>query len=401
MVTSFAFTEPKIRALEPSSADDSNSRDYHKDTKCPGLQVAVFPTGAKSYYLVKRIDGKPTRVKLGTADELSVDQARKAAAALAGKIATGANPQAERRGKRDEPTLKQLYEHWMLYANAHKRPRSVLNDKQNFAKHCKPLADRRLGTIKKADVQRLHTTIGNDCGIYAANRTLALLKSMFNKSDEIGYRGDNPCKGVKKFAEVARDRFLQQGEAEAFFAALQGEEEVFRDFFLMSLLTGARKTNVLCMKWTDLDLTAGFWRIPETKNGSVVVVPLVAPALSILETRRTSANGCPWVFPGHRRGDHLRSPKGSWERILKAAKLENLRPHDLRRTLGSWMACQNVSLTIVGKVLGHKSPQATAVYARLAMDPQRQAMEGATTAMLAAGKQSKLLTVDVNATEVP
>ena len=162
----------------------------------------------------------------------------------------------------------------------------------------------------------------------------------------------------------------------------------------MSLLTGARKSNVLSMKWTDLDIAAGYWRIPETKNGSVVVVPLVGPALSILEARHTSAGSCPWVFPGHRRGDHLRSPKHSWERILKAAKLENLRPHDLRRTLGSWMACQNVSLTIVGKVLGHKSPQATAVYSRLSMNPQRQAMEGATTAMLAAGK-SKLLTIDV------
>ena len=298
------------------------------------------------------------------------------------------------------PTLQKLYDHWMLYANAHKRPRSVSGDKQNFAKHCKPLAAKRLSTIKKADVQRLHSTIGTKCGIYAANRTLSLLKAMFNKADEIGYRGSNPCKGIKKFAEVARDRFLQQGEAEAFFAALQDEEAVFRDFFLMSLLTGARKGNVLSMRWTDVDLLAGHWRIPETKNGSVVVVPLVAPALQILETRRRAAAGCQWVFPGHRRGDHLRSPKGSWERILRAAKLEDLRPHDLRRTLGSWMACQNVSLTIVGKVLGHKSPQATAVYARLAMDPQRQAMDAATTAMLTAGKQTKLLTsIDVQATE--
>ncbi len=153
------------------------------------------------------------------------------------------------------------------------------------------------------------------------------------------------------------------------------------------------------MKWIDLDLLARYWRIPETKSGSVVVVPLVAPAVAILENRRKSANGCPWVFPGHRKGDHLRSPKDSWERILKAAKLDNLRPHDLRRSLGSWMAGQNVSLTIIGKVLGHKTPQATMIYSRLAMDPQRHAMDAATNAMLAAGKQTKMLTIDVEPTE--
>ena len=129
----------------------------------------------------------------------------------------------------------------MIYATAHKKARSAAEDKRNFDKHCKALAGRRLGTIKKADIQKLHTTIGADGGPYAANRTLALLKSMFNKAEELGYRGDNPCRRVKKFAEVARDRFLQAGEAEAFFDALQGEAEVFRDFFLMSLLTGARK----------------------------------------------------------------------------------------------------------------------------------------------------------------
>ena len=394
MPTTFPFSEERIRKLKPPADRD---REYHKDKTYPGLQVCVTTAGSKTYYLVKRTDGRPTRHKLGTADELSVDQARKAAAAVAGKIASGENPQADRRQKREEPTLQKLHAHWMIYANAHKKASSTAEDRRNFAKHCKPLAGRRLGSIKKADVQRLHTSIGSDSGPYAANRVLALLKAMYNKADELGYRGDNPCRGVKKFSEVARDRFLQAGEAESFFAALQSEPELFRDFFLMLLLTGARKSNVLSMRWADLDLQASYWRIPETKSGSVVVVPLVAPAVTILEKRQAAANGCPWVFPGHRKNDHLHSPLGAWQRISKAAKLENLRPHDLRRSLGSWMAGQNVSLTIIGKVLGHKTPQATMIYSRLAMDPQRSAMEGATTAMLQAGKQMKLLTIDVKA----
>ena len=363
----------------------------------PRYRACVFAepqAGATSFYFYKWHDGKPMRVLLGKHPKVTVKQAQDAAKGMIGTIAAGGDPQADRRSKREEATLKELHAHWMIYATARKRPRSAAEDKRNFENLCTPLASRRLGTIKKADIQKLHTTVGSESGPYAANRTLALLKAMFNKAEELGYRGDNPCRGVKKFPEVARDRFLQAGEAEAFFDALQGEAEIFRDFFLMSLLTGARKSNVLSMKWIDLDLLAGYWRIPETKSGSVVVVPLVAPAVAILEKRQTAANGCPWVFPGHRRGDHLRSPKDSWERILKAANLENLHMHDLRRSLGSWMAGQNVSLTIIGKVLGHKTPQATMIYSRLAMDPQRHAMEGATTAMLTAGK-SNLLTIDV------
>jgi integrase len=395
MPTTFPFSEERIRKLKPPADRD---REYHKDKTYPGLQVCVTSAGSKTFYLVKRTDGRPTRHLLGNAAELSVDQARKAAAAKAGKIASGENPQADRRRKREEPTLEKLHKHWMLYATAHKKPSSAAEDKRVFEKLCSGLAKRRLGTIKKADVQALHATIGTDNGIYAANRTLALLRAMFNVAEEIGYRGDNPAKGVKTFKEESRDRFLQIGELEAFFTALDSEAEVFRHFFLTLLLTGARKSNVLSMKWADVDLAAGYWRIAENKSGSVVVVPLVAPAVAILAARKETTNGCPWVFPG-RRDDHLKEPDKAWSRIVARAGLADLRIHDLRRSLGSWMAGQNVSLTIIGKVLGHKSPQATAVYARLAMDPQRQAMDAATTAMLTAGKQTKLLTIDVQAQE--
>ena len=96
--------------------------------------------------------------------------------------------------------------------------------------------------------------------------------------------------GGKEVQGESRDRFLQHGEAEAFFAAMEGEPEIFRDFFLTLLLTGrGRKRNT--MQWADLDLTAGFWRIPENKNGSVMVVPLVAPAVAILASTARTCNG--------------------------------------------------------------------------------------------------------------
>jgi len=119
---------------------------------------------------------------------------------------------------------------------------------------------------------------------------LGLLRAMLNKAEEVGYRGDNPARGLKMFQETARDRFIQVGELEILFKALEAEPQLFRAFFIMSLLTGARKSNVLAMRWVGLDLTTAYWRMPETKGGTTVVVPLVAPAISILERRRESTS---------------------------------------------------------------------------------------------------------------
>ena len=241
-----------------------------------------------------------------------------------------------------------LWDHWLLYAEAHKKPDSVYEDKLKYNKFLKPWANRRLSTIRKADVQALHSRVGTENGIYQANRLLALARSMFNKAEDIGYRAENPAKGVKLFKEQSRDRFLQPGELKAFFAALEAEDDIVRDFYLMLLLTGARRSNVEAMQWADVDLHAAYWRIPETKAGMPVVVPLVAPALTILLARAELANGSPWVFPG-REGKHIANPKDAWKRIVKEAGLSDVRPHDLRRSLGSWMAGQNTSLPIIGR----------------------------------------------------
>ena len=386
MPKTFSFSEAKLKALTPPDS----GRVYHKDAKCPGLQLCVTSAGSKTYYYVRRIEGKPTRVILGKATQLSVDDARDAAMKQAGKIADGLNPQTERRRKREEPTIQQLWGHWLLYAEAHKKPDSVYEDKLKFNKFLKPLANRRLSTIRKIDVQALHARVGRENGVYQANRLLALIRAMYNKADELGYRGDNPGRKIKLFKEQSRDRFLQPGELKAFFAALEGEDDIVRDFYMMLLLTGARRSNVEAMRWVDIDLQAAYWRIPETKAGVPVVVPLVAPALAILVARAESANGSPWVFPG-RNGKHFANPRGAWERIVKQAALTDVRPHDLRRSLGSWMAGQNVSLPIIGRALGHKTAIATMVYSRLALDPVREAVDRATSAMLAAGGQAKML----------
>jgi len=140
------------------------------------------------------------------------------------------------------------------------------------------------------------------------------------------------------------------------------------------------------MRWQDIDLNEAIWRIPKTKNGDALNVPLTPESLTILEARKKQkiVNAI-WVFPGDGKTGHLVEPKKAWAAILQNAGIEELRIHDLRRTLGSWQARQGTSTAIIGKSLGHRSQQATAIYARLDIDPVRQSMEQATAGMIDAG----------------
>ncbi len=142
------------------------------------------------------------------------------------------------------------------------------------------------------------------------------------------------------------------------------------------------------MRWKEIDFDRAEWRIPDTKNRTPQLVPLVPEVIEILN-RRQAGSTSDYVFSGSGKSGHLMEPKKGWQRILKAAKLTNLRIHDLRRTLGSWQARTGASLSVIGKSLNHKSFQSTAIYARLDIDPVRESMNKATDAILIAGKVKK------------
>ena len=226
--------------------------------------------------------------------------------------------------------------------------------------------------------------LGKSPGPTTANRVIQLLNTLYNRSGDIGYEGRNPCENIRRFPEQSRDRFMHPEELPPLWQALAAESDIWRDYFTITLLTGARKTNVAAMKWEDLHLASGSWRIPHTKNDQPVLIHLADKVVEILRRRFTTSNGSPWVFPSSRTDRHIEGIWESWQRITKAAGLTDLRVHDLRRTLGSWMAIAGTSLPVVGKALGHKSQAATAVYARLSMAPVTVAVDQATTALLAA-----------------
>jgi integrase len=213
---------------------------------------------------------------------------------------------------------------------------------------------------------------------------------MWNKASEWGWRGTNPVRGIKKFIEMPRKRFLKPAEMQRFFQALAQEpNQTFDAFVLLCLFTGAREGNVLAMRWADVDFADWLWSIPDTKNNEPQEVPLVPAAAEVLKRQRKIADS-EWVLPGRTPGTHLTGFRKNWSRLLKRAGITNLRIHDLRRSMGSWGIREKVPLVLIMDILGHKTIDVTAkVYALGDTAQVREAMTTITGKMLEAGERNE------------
>ena len=375
------FTTPRLEKLAcPPDKDHA----YFYDDEIQGLCLYVGDSGAKTFYLYRRVAGRPTRLRLGAwPHELSVDDARKEARKASGDVAKGIDPHKAKLAARAGMTFGELMAKHLDHAKVHNR--SWKESQRQYTCYLTHWRNRRITEITRSDVQALHASMGEKHGRYIANRTLALVHHAFAKTAaNHGYSGSNPAYGIDKFREKSRERFLHPDEMPKFLKALDDETELFRDFFLMLLLTGARRANVQSIRWEDISFERTVWRIPETKSGEPVTVPLVPEALEILFRRKSNCDG-QFVFPSHGKTGHLIAPNSAWQRIIVRAGIADLRMHDLRRTFGSWQAAAGVSLTIIGKSMGHKNQSTTAVYARLSLEPVRAAVTAATSAMMATG----------------
>ena len=385
----FNFTKAVIGA----AVAPERGRCYLHDAKESGLVLQITAAGRKTFQLYKKHQGRPVRVTLGTWPETTVEQARKKAREAKVELAEGRNPNDGRRQERQEMTFAGLFD---IYLERHAKPRKLTwdQDQDLYERHLsKPLGNKKLSAITRKDIAAIHSKIGKTHP-HTANRALAVASSVFGRAVEFGlWERANPCLGIRKFPEQSRDRFLSGDELRRFFEALEQEpNETARDYLAVSLLTGARKSNVLSMKWDDIDLDAATWRIGRTKNGTPQTVALVEPVVELLRERKRQATSV-FVFPGKGTSGHLMEPQKAWRRVCAAAGLDTTgergtRIHDLRRTMGSWQAKTGASLPIIGKSLNHKKPATTAIYARLDLDPVRSAMEKAATAMLATRDQA-------------
>lgn len=367
-------------AIEKLTAESREA--VHWDTGIKGFGVRVKPTGSKSYIVQyrNRSTGRSKRKTIGQVGPLmSFAQARVEALALLSEVARGGDPVEDIRSRRKAERVSDLADQYLTeHARPKKRAKSVEDDLSMLNNIILPkLGSKSVTEITHRDVASLHNQLR--ATPYRANRTLALLSKMFELSIRWGLRPDNPVKGVEKFAEEKRHRWLSDAELARLTKALnEHPNQTAANAIRLQLLTGARIGEVLSSKWQDYDLERGVWIKPShhTKQKRTEHLPLSGAAIALLDAMKAvSGSDTDLLFPGRVEGEPIKNLKRFWKAVTSAAELEDYRLHDNRHTHASHLVSSGLSLPIVGRLLGHTNPMTTQRYAHLADDPLRQAAE--------------------------
>lgn len=403
--TQAKLTKRAVDAAEPPATGDREIWD----TEVKGFCLRVTAKGAKSYALKYRFGGAQRWLTIGKhGSPWTVETAREAARNALKRASDGDDPATAKKEVREALTVARLIEAYLADGPATKpakRESTWQIDGSNLNRHVRPLLGKRLAhTVTAGDAARAVRDIaaGKTAatvktgarglarvtgGEGTARRTRTTAAAMWAWGLEHGLiRGANPFSGVRLAAPPVKERFLSREEAGRFLDALTAREAsgdlspTFADALRLLLLTGARKTEVMGLRWSEIDFGRAVVTLPpeRTKAGGKTGarrVHLSPPALAVLSRRAearealSEAERSPFVFPAARGEGHAVGLRKAFVGACSAAGLEGVRVHDLRHTYASFAVADGASLFLIGKALGHASPRTTERYAHLSGDP--------------------------------
>ncbi|MBY0501375.1 MAG: tyrosine-type recombinase/integrase [Alphaproteobacteria bacterium] len=349
------------------------------DTELKGFGVVVLPSGRTTYCIQYRNTAYiKKRLKVGVHGQITAEQARDLAKKYLSQVVQGKDPMEQKKAEMASPRMKELATQYFERHAERKRLKSQNEDKTMLNKYILPaFGDKRVSQVTFHEIQTLHLKL--KATPYRANRVLALLSKMFSLAISWGWRTDNPVLGIERYQEEKRDRWLNDEELQRVWGILEAyPKHITAYVFKFLILTGARKGEVLQATWDQFDLEKGIWTKPAhlTKQKKKEHLPISDRALEVLyNLKKMTVRESPYLFPGKISGAPLQEIKTFWKRVLKEASLENVRIHDLRHTHASHLVSSGLSLSIVGKLLGHTQATTTHRYAHLADEPLRQAAE--------------------------
>jgi integrase len=388
-------------ALAKRLAAPARGKVIYVDDEVVGFGLRVTAAGARSFILRYTTRASRERVfTIGSAGDWTTTAARAEAKRLRRLIDAGGDPLGEIEAERAAPTVAELIDRFEAEHLPRKRPRTAADYEGMLRVWIRPHFGpyTKVADVTFIDIDALHRKISKTGATYRANRTVAILSKMFSLAVRWHMRETNPCKGIEKNKEYGRRRYLSAEELARLTNALaEHPDKQVADVFRLLLLTGARRGEVLGMRWADVDLTEkGVWSKPpsSTKQKEAHEVPLSAPARQLLSDIRERQAGKhrvlpEFVFPGHGTTGHVVEIKKAWRALSKAAGITGLRIHDLRHSYASTLASGGASLPLIGALLGHANPSTTARYAHLFHDPLREATERVGAVITAAGQPTK------------
>ena len=393
------------------------------DTEVKGFGVRIYPSGKKSWIFEYRAgEGgrrvSKSRVTIGSANDFTPEQARKQAEALRAQTKTGRDPQGERLLQRQAATLEEISRQFL---EVHVRPKRGKRTADNYADILNRLVLPEVGKKKAQDVTRrdlskLHLSLARTKP--QANRMLAVVGSLYSFAGKHGLvaEGLNPVKGIDRFKEEKRERYLSTSELMRLGSAIREAEAVGIKWQVdpnkkirhlpkenmhtrigphaaaalrLLLFTGCRLREILHLKWANVDLERGLLFLPSSKTGKKTVI-LNAPALSVLKTIPRIGV---FVIAGESAGQKDEKPRSDlkrpWQLVAREAGLYGVRLHDLRHNFASFGAGGGLGLPVIGKLLGHSQIATTQRYAHLDADPLRAASNTIAKSIAAAMGESE------------
>ena len=399
---------------------------YDTDLKGFGLKLmppsTKNPAGAKSWIVEYRPGNggrgvAKKRVVLGSIGSLTPEQAREAAKTMLASVRLGADPSAMRAEKRGAKTIAELAPLYDAETNPLRKPRTVETYENYWRKHIIPaMGGMAASAMTKADVVKLHRTTGVDTKV-TANRLVTLLAHFYEWAQDAKHvpKGHNPAKGVDRFKETGKERFLTPEELGRLGTALrlaetdgipwpsadgkplskhaptQPQNRLTKispqaaGAIRLLIFTGARLREILHLEWAHVDFSRTMLFLPDSKSGKKPIVLGGAAVAVLKDLERLALAEARLIDPAARKPmSHyvfptadVRKPKPDirrpWRLIQQAADLPGVRLHDLRHSFASVGAGSGLGLPIIGKLLGHGDVKTTAKYAHLDANPLRRA----------------------------
>jgi len=348
------------------------------DGQLRGFGLRITPSGTKTFFVYYRVGRRQRTITIGRYGVLTVDQARKRAQEILVEVSRGNDPVAER--KAQDTTFADLA---TLYLENHAKVhnKSWKEDQRRLQTRILPaFGQRPVTSITRAEVIRFHQKMGTERGPYEANRLLALLSAIVEyarKIELIPFEHSNPARLIEKFNERSRAVFMKKEDIPRLFEALDKDKNpYFIAFIKMVLFTAARKTELLCARWKNVDWDQRILWLEDTKNGEAYPIRLSKSAIAILNSLLLLSDGSGYIFPStDEPGKRLWNVDRPWREVRKAAGLDDITIHDLRRSAASWLAQSGTPLQHIGAALNHKDRKTVEVYARLSDDPVRDAVD--------------------------
>ncbi|KQZ17748.1 site-specific integrase [Caulobacter sp. Root1472] len=354
----------------------ATGRDYKVfDENLPGFHVRVQPSGTKTYAVFYRNhSGKQRTITLGRTETVKAEKARRMALQRLAEVSGGNDPSLERQLQRRATTVSTLFDHYLeKHAIPNKRPRSVAGDRILWRLHLEPtFGNMKVAAIGRDDVEAFIRSKQNRKG--AANRAVALLSTMMNFAIRWEQRADNPCRLVRRYEELPKERALTPKEVAKLRSALDADHDTIgAEAIRFLILTGARRGEVLQATWSQFRINDGamVWVVPRenlkalAKGQRELVRPLAKEAVALIRAReKFRGNDTDLVFPSLLGSDQGRYDLNAiWKRVTTRSGLVGVRVHDLRHSFASAAFNAGLPLDMIGKVLGHADVRTTQRYA--------------------------------------